>query len=47
MLCRTYVNVMDRKLLTAEKILGNAESLINIIERGKTLKIVTSPSLRN
>ena len=25
MLCRTYVNIMDRKLLTAEKILGNAE----------------------
>jgi hypothetical protein len=28
MLCRVYVNVMDRKILTAEKILGNAEQLI-------------------
>ena len=31
-LFRVYVNVMDRKLLTAEKILGNAESLINLIK---------------
>jgi hypothetical protein len=27
-LCRVFANVMDRKLLTAEKILGNAETLI-------------------
>ena len=37
---------MDKKLLTAEKILGNAESLIKIIEKGKTLSIITSPELR-
>ena len=25
MLCRVYVNIMDKRVLTAEKILGNAE----------------------
>jgi len=37
---------MDRKLLTAEKIIGNAWSLIKHIEGGKSLEIVTSPELR-
>ena len=32
---------MDRKLLTAEKILGNAEALIYHIEVSKELEIVT------
>jgi len=46
MLCRVYVNVMDRKLLTAEKILGNAEQLIDQLKDGKQLKIVTFPRIR-
>ena len=46
MLCRTYVNIMEKKLLTAEKILGWAENLINIIEKGRDLKIITAPELR-
>ena len=37
MLCRVYANSMDRKLLTAEKILGNAEALIYHIEHSKKL----------
>lgn len=37
MLCRVYVNIMDRKLLTAEKILGNAEQLILNIDIGMKL----------
>jgi hypothetical protein len=37
MLCRVYINVMDKKLLTAEKILGNAEALIHHIEITKHL----------
>jgi len=41
MLCRVYVNVMDKKLLTAEKILDNAEVLIHHIEEGRALQIVT------
>jgi hypothetical protein len=28
MLCRAYVNVMDRKIITSEKILSHSESLI-------------------
>lgn len=40
-LCRVYVNVMDRKLLTAEKILGNAHSLIEHLKEGYKLMIVT------
>jgi hypothetical protein len=28
MLCRVYVNIMDKRVLTAEKILGNAEQII-------------------
>jgi hypothetical protein len=46
MLCRVYANVMDRKLLTAEKILGNAEALLSQVEEGKYLKIVTYPKVR-
>ena len=46
MLCRVYVNVMDRKLLTAEKILGNAELLIDQLNEGRYLKIVTNPEVR-
>jgi len=46
MLCRVYLNVMDRKLLTAEKILGNAELLIEQLKEGKQLKIVTYPRIR-
>jgi len=46
MLCRVYVNVMDRKLLTAEKILGNAELLIDQLKEGRYLKIVTFPEVR-
>ena len=42
MLCRVYINVMDRKLLTAEKILGNAEALIFHIEVSRKLEIVTN-----
>ena len=36
---------MDKKVLTAEKILGNAEQLIYYIHRGK-LDIVTYPDFR-
>ena len=36
-LCRVYVNVRDRKLLTAEKILGNAEHLLRHVEIGRQL----------
>ena len=46
MLHRVFANVEDRKLLTAEKILGNAEFLINEVIRGRNLRIVTTPSLR-
>ena len=40
-LIRVSINVMDRKLLTAEKILGNAHSLIEHLREGYKLKIVT------
>ena len=33
MLSRVYVNIMDRKILTAEKILGGAEKLIYHLEK--------------
>jgi len=46
MLCRVYVNVQDRKLLTAEKILGNVDSLIKLIKKGKKLEIVKHPKMR-
>ena len=45
MLCRVYVNIKDRKLLTAEKILGNAETLIDYIQMNK-LEIITNPEIR-
>ena len=45
MLCRVYTNIKDRKLLTAEKILGNAETLIDYIKI-KKLEIVTYPRIR-
>jgi hypothetical protein len=32
MLNRVYANIMDRKILTAEKILGGAEKLIFHLE---------------
>jgi hypothetical protein len=34
---------MDRKILTAEKILGGAEQLISHLENKKIIKIVTAP----
>jgi hypothetical protein len=46
MLCRVYTNLMDRKLLTAEKILDNAENLIKYVEAGSKLQIVDAPKLR-
>mmetsp|Transcript_4301 Transcript_4301/g.7260 ORF Transcript_4301/g.7260 Transcript_4301/m.7260 type:complete len:86 (-) Transcript_4301:65-322(-) len=46
MLCRVFVNVMDRKLLTAERILGNAEALIKHVEERQTLQIVTFMPMR-
>jgi len=46
MLSWVYVNVMDKRVLTAEKILGNAESLLNLVKAGKHLKIVTDKQLR-
>ena len=46
MICRVYANVMDRKLLTAEKILDNAEALIEHVEKGDSLEIVSYPGLR-
>ena len=45
MLCRVYTNIKDRKLLTAEKILGNAETLIDYLEM-EELQIVTFPGIR-
>ena len=45
MTCRAFANIMDRKLLTAEKILGNAEVLIDYVKMGK-LEIVTYPAVR-
>ena len=46
MLCRVYVNIMDKKLLTAERILGHAEGLINHVVNGKTLQIVNCMPIR-
>jgi hypothetical protein len=46
MLTRVFVNIKDRKLLTAEKILDNIEALFTHIRVGKTLQIVTDPSIR-
>ena len=46
MLCRVYANVMDRKLVTAEKILGHAELLIQQVMDGQHLEIVTCPEMR-
>ena len=46
MLNRTYVNIMDKKVLTAEKILGNAHALITQIEDGENLSIVMDSKLR-
>lgn len=45
MLCRVYTNIKDRKLLTAEKILGNVETLIDYIILRK-LEIITNPLVR-
>ena len=46
MLNRVYVNIMDKKVLTAEKILGNADSLITQIEDGENLRIETDQKYR-
>ena len=46
MLCRVYVNVQDRKLLTAEKILGNVASLLKCLEDGTKIEIVKHPEIR-
>ena len=46
MLCRAYTNVQDKKVLTAEKIIGMAENLINLIEDDQ-LEIVTFPEHRS
>ena len=37
---------MDRKLLTAEKILWNAEVLLKHVEIGKEIMIITYPQIR-
>ena len=53
MLCRVYVNVMDKKLLTGEKILEHADRIIKnlnpaVIEAGGSgFRIVTYPKIRN
>ena len=45
MLCRAYTNAMDKKALTAEKILGNVQGLLEMIESG-SLEIITFPKFR-
>jgi hypothetical protein len=42
MLTRVYVNIQDRKLLTAEKILDNAESLLKLLQNEENIQIVTN-----
>lgn len=37
--CRAYANLNNKKILTAEKILESARTLINFIESGK-IKII-------
>lgn len=34
-ICRAYANLMNRKILTAEKILDYARKLINFLHKGK------------
>lgn len=46
MLHRVNVNLFDRKILTAEKILDNVEALMSYLEEGKVLHIITDPELR-
>ena len=46
MIARAYVNLVDRKLLTAEKILGNVDELLNIAIKGEKLKIITDEYMR-
>lgn len=46
MLYRVHVNIRDRKLLTAERILGNAEALIKHLEKGVDLRIVNYLPIR-
>lgn len=46
MLKRAFANIMDKKVLTAEKILGNAEALIGQLELQRDLKIVGNEHLR-
>jgi hypothetical protein len=47
MLTRVYINIMDRKLLTAEKILDNIEAIFKHISVSRKLEIVTDPKQRN
>ena len=46
MICRVYVNVQDRKLLTAEKILGNVEVLLKNLKNKQDIEIVKHPEIR-
>ena len=46
MLNRVFVNIEDKKVLTAEKILGNADALITKIEEGDQLSIETDQKYR-
>lgn len=47
MLCRVYVNIMDKRVLTAEKILGNAEEIIKEINSSESdLQIILNFKLR-
>ena len=45
MICRVYTNIKDKRVLTAEKIIGMAEKLIRLIENGQ-LQIITYPEMR-
>jgi len=38
---------MDRKLLTAEKILGNADDLLEVVFKSKKLEIIQDSKMRN
>ena len=43
MLCRAFVNIKDKRILTAEQILMNVEGLFNKIDQPRPeLEIVTS-----
>ena len=39
-ICRAYANLKNKKILTSEKLLESARSLINLVEKGR-IKVLT------